>query len=93
MNHKITVEIDGVVAGWIDIEGTYLDFIGVDENFRGLGISIQLLEKLFAWMKQSRIRSLNFLDNNQPFWSAMKQKYPKNIFISPRGEGRIYAHV
>jgi len=90
MNHKIKVEVNGVLAGWIDIEGTYLDFIGVNEDFRGLGISIQLIEKLFAWMRQRKIRRINFLDNNPDFWSAMKMKYPKNIFINPRGEGAIY---
>jgi len=93
VTQEVKIEIDGVLAGWIDVDRKNLDFIGVVEEFRGQGIAVQLIEELFVWMRKSKIRYLTFLDNSQEFWAAMKTRYPKNIFINQRGEGRIYAHI
>lgn len=82
---------DGKEMGWVEVDKRTktLEFIGVHSEFRGSGISLLLIDETFKWMKANKINSLSFLDNNPQFWQVVKSKFPKNIFISQTGEGKI----
>ena len=91
INPTLKIEIKGVLAAWVEVDGNYLQLIGVDPDFRGLGLAVEIFQKLLAWMRTNNKKNLAFLDNNPGFWQAMKQKFPKNIYISPSGDGQIRA--
>lgn len=68
-----------------------LETIAVDPDKRESGIGEAMLRKILEWMRDSKIKRVYFLDANDQFWSGMKKKYPKNIFIQKNMEGFLAA--
>lgn len=94
---KLTIknDTDVEVAAWADIiqdhqnGGLELELIGVSDKYRNQGYGQKMFEKILIWMKENKVKQLSFLNSNNPFWSEMKKKYPKNVWLSNNMEGLI----
>ena len=94
MRLSITDEQQTTTIAWADIEkdqdGLFeLDLIAVADEYRNQGYGQKILEKIFLWMKEKRVKQVSFLNSNRDFWEEMKKKYPQNIWLSNNMEGVI----
>ena len=84
------------IAAWADIEKTpdgqfELALIAVADNYRNQGYGQKMFEKVLSWMREKSIKQISFLNSNRDFWTEMKKKYPKNIWLANNLDGMIRA--
>lgn len=61
----------------VDVQNNHLHYIYVDPIYRGLGLSIKLLELILHNREK-----LSFLNYNNSFWMHLKSKYSDQYLIS-----------
>jgi GNAT superfamily N-acetyltransferase len=72
---------------YAEIQNGELTLIWVEPEFQGLGYGKSMLAHILSWMKENKIRRLSFLNAEEGFWKKMKTRFPRNVFLSPNGEG------
>ncbi len=92
---NITDEQQNVkTPAWADIvknaDGVFeLELIAVHDQYRNLGYGQKMFEKILSWMGANKIKQVQFLNSNPDFWSEMKKKFPRNIWLSNNMDGFI----
>jgi hypothetical protein len=81
----VVVNIDN--KGFAEVQDGELSLLWVEPDARMNGYGEKTLKQLLSWMRDNNVRRLDFLNVKFQFWKKMKTRFPRNVFLSPNGEG------